>query len=165
MNANLPTVAAWSYGLAAIGYAAYWLYLVFASRGGVRSVAFLLAVGLTAVWALVASAFALTEAKLLYEGAALVDALRVGAWYGFLLLLTHPEVDGVPLRRPSWLVPVAAALVTMGVAVQAGVVLHPAFLPELLRLAIFDGIALSVLGLVLVEQLFRNAPEDERWSV
>ena len=168
MNANLPTIAAWSYALAGLGYAAYGLYLVFASRGGVRTFALALAVGLTAVWALVASAFALTQANLLYEAAALFDVLRVGAWYGFVLLLTQPartEADGAASRRPAWLVPMAVVLVAIGAAAQVAVALNPAFLPVLLRLVVFDGIALNVFGLVLVEQLFRNTPEDERWSI
>ena len=55
MNPNLPTVAAWSYGLAGPGYAAFALYLGFGWRGGVRGLALALAVGLTALWAFVDS--------------------------------------------------------------------------------------------------------------
>jgi len=168
MNANLPTVAAWSYGLAGTGYAAYALYLAFASRGGVRSLALALAVGLTALWAFVACAFALTQANPLYLSAAFIDVLRVGAWYGFLLLLTQPartEAEGPASRRPQWLVPLAAALVAIGAATPIALAFRPTFSGELVRLSIFDGIALNVLGLVLVEQLFRNTPEDERWNV
>ena len=168
MNANLPTVAAWSYGLAAIGYAAYALYLGFASRGGVRSVALALTVGLTALWAFISCAFALTEANALYQTAAFLDVLRIGAWFGFLLLLMQPEhteADAAGYRRPAWLVPVAAALVALGLGTQVATALRPTFLVELLRIVVFDSMALNVLGLVLVEQLFRNAPEDERWGV
>lgn len=168
MNANLPTVAAWSYGLAGAGYAAYGLYLAFASRGGMRSLALALAVGLTAVWAFVACAFAMTQVNGLYQAAALLDVLRLGAWFVFLLLLTHPmrtEAEGTASRRPPWLLPLAGALVGIGVAAQVALVFRPPFFAELLRLAIFNGIALNVLGLVLVEQLFRNTPEDERWNV
>jgi hypothetical protein len=50
----------------------------------------------------------------------------VGAWYGFLLLLTQPartEAEGPASRRPQWLVPLAAALVAIGAAtpIAAGV--------------------------------------------
>jgi putative PEP-CTERM system histidine kinase len=165
MNANLSTVALWGYGLAGTGYAVYGLYLIFASRG-LRSLALALAVGLTAAWAFVSCAFALTRANAVYQGAALLDVLRVCAWYAFLLLLTQPtrfEADGAASRRPQWLAPIAVVLVVLGAAAQIALALWPA--AELLRFAIFDGIALNVLGLVLVEQLFRNTPEDQRWNV
>jgi len=165
MNTYLPIVAAWSYGLAGIGYAAYGAYLGATSRGGVRSAALALAVGLTALWAFAACAFAITQANTLYEAAALLDVLRVGGWYGFLLLLLRAGVEALPGRRPTWLVPFSAALVAIGAATQIAAAFRPAFLPVLLRIAVFDGIALNVLGLVLVEQLFRNTPEDGRWNI
>ena len=86
MNANLPTVAAWSDGLAGTCYAVYALYLGFAWRGGVRGLALAVAVGLTAVWSFIAVAFAATQATALYEAGALADVLRMGAWFCFLLL-------------------------------------------------------------------------------
>ncbi len=45
MNPNLPTVAAWSYGLAGVGYTAFALYLGFGWRGGIRGLALTAAVG------------------------------------------------------------------------------------------------------------------------
>ncbi len=65
MNPNFTTVAAWSYGLAGFGYAAFALYLRFGLRGGLRGLALLCAVGLTAAWALLNLAFALTQAPVL----------------------------------------------------------------------------------------------------
>jgi len=168
MNANLPTVAAWSYGLAGVGYAVYALYLGAASRGGIRGLALTLAIGLTAAWAFVALAFALTQAPALYVAGGLADVLRMGAWYAFLLLLARQPQTGVGDAAPqryTWLTPVAIALVLIGVAAQLALALSVTFLGDASRLAVFDGIALNVFGLVLVEQLFRNTPEDARWNV
>jgi hypothetical protein len=61
----------------------------------------------------------------------------------------------------SWI----ASLSSLNVAAQLAVTLRIGFLGDPARLAIFDGIALNIFGLVLVEQLFRNTPEDARWNV
>ena len=83
----------------------------------------------------------------------MVDVLRIGAWYCFLLLLAQSATAGdattAALRRPTWLVPVAAALVVVGVAAQLAVMLRVGLLGDPVRLALFDGIALNVFGLVL----------------
>ena len=168
MNANVPTVAAWSYGLAGTGYAVYALYLAFGQRGGMRSIAFAIAVGLTALWAFVACAFTLMQATPLHDAASFFDVLRAGAWYGFLLLLVRPErydADSHTPRRPTWLIPVAVALVVLAAGTQLLTALRAPYLAELERLAVFERIALNVFGLVLVEQLFRNTSEGEDWAV
>ena len=69
-------MAAWCYGLAGTGYAAFALYLGFGWRGGMRGLALALAVGLTALWAFVDLAFALTQATPLFEVGAM--AAQVG---------------------------------------------------------------------------------------
>jgi putative PEP-CTERM system histidine kinase len=168
MNPNLPTVAAWSYGLAAAAYAAYALYLGFGWRGGVRGLALAAAVSITALWGLVDLVFALTQDSAFYETGAAIDVIRMGAWYAFLLLLAQSATAGTPdaaLRRPSWFIPLAAALVVIGVGAQLALAMRLAFPADALRLSLFDGIALNVFGLVLLEQVFRNTPEDARWNM
>jgi putative PEP-CTERM system histidine kinase len=168
MNPNLPTVAAWCYGLAGTGYAAFALYLGFGWRGGPRALALTLVVGLTALWAFIDLAFALTQVNALFGIGAMADVLRIGAWYGFLLLLARSAVGDAAapgLRRQGWLVPVSAALVVVGLAAHLAVMLRLGTFGDPVRLALFDGIALNVFGLVLVEQLFRNAPDDARWNM
>jgi len=168
MNPNLPTVAAWSYGLAAAGYAAYALYLGFGWRGGVRGLALASAVGVTALWGLVDLVFALTQDSAYYGAGAVIDVLRMGAWFCFLLLLgpsaTAGTSDAAP-RRANSFIPLAAALVVIGVGAQLAVAMRLVFPADALRLSIFDGIALNVFGLVLLEQVFRNTPEDARWNM
>ncbi len=171
MNPHFTTVAAWSYGLAGFGYAAFAMYLRFGLRGGLRGVALLAAVGLTAAWAFLDLAFALAQAPILFALGAVVDVLRVGAWFAFLLLLIDGRVgnssattDLAP-SRTTWLVPVAAALVVVGIVAQGSGVLGLRVFGDPGRLALFDSLALTVFGLILVEQLFRNVPDDARWSI
>jgi len=167
MNPNLMTVAAWSYGIAGFGYAVFAIYLGISWRGGPRGLALLIAVGLTAAWALFDLAFALTHAQALMTLGAVVDVLRIGAWYAFLLVLIErprTSANGENPQRVTWFVPTAAALVVLGLIAQASVALQFNALGDPGRLAVFDSLALAVFGLVLVEQLFRNVPEDARWS-
>lgn len=170
MSPYFTTVAAWSYGIAGVGYAAFALYLGFGLRGGTRGLALLAAAALTAVWAFLSMAFVLSHATVFFALGAVVDVLRVGAWFAFLLLLierggrgTAPQA--VDSSRTTWLLPVAAALVVLGIVAQGAAALGLNVFGDAARLALFDSIALAVFGLMLVEQLFRNAPEDARWSI
>ncbi len=207
MNTELATVAAWSYGLAGFGYAAFAVYLWFAWRGGLRGLALILATGLTAIWGLVALAFAWTEARSVLPFVSIADVVRVGGWYLFLLLLIErppasSPSDGEPIparavteplaagassgattaelpplasprmdpasggsRRLMWLVPVASALVVIGLLAQLASALRFTMFGDPGRLAAFDGLATSIFGLVLIEQLFRNVADDARWNI
>ena len=93
MNPNLTTVAAWSYGLAAVAYGALAIYLTPGSRGGSRRLALFVAVALTTAWALLNLAgvltpgpklAALTGNRLLYRGG-LPVALLAGGEVQFLV--------------------------------------------------------------------------------
>jgi putative PEP-CTERM system histidine kinase len=168
MNPNLTTVAAWSYGIAGFAYAAFTVYLGVGPRGGLRGLALTTAAGLTAAWALLELAFTVTQEPILFAFGNVVDVLRIGAWYAFLLMLNERPptgaVAGEP-RRTTWLVPMAAALVVLGLLAQASIALSLTAFGYPGRFVLFDGLALTVFGLVLLEQLFRNLPEDARWSI
>ena len=113
MNPNLTTVAAWSYALAGLGYAAFAIYLRPGTRDGLRGLALFVAVSLTAAWALFDLAFAVTQIPALLVSGSVADVLRMGAWYAFLLLLIerrHARAIAGDPQPAAWLVPVAAAL-------------------------------------------------------
>src|SRR6476619_5375975 len=141
MTPNLPTVAAWSYGLAAAGYAAHALYLGLGWRAGVPGLALASAVGVTALRGLVHLLFALTQDSAYYGAGAVIDVLRMGAWFCFLLLLgpsaTAGTSDAAP-RRANSFIPLAAALVVIGVGAQLAVAMRLVFPADPLRLSIFD---------------------------
>lgn len=167
MNPILTTVAAWSYGIAASAYAIFALYLMFGWRGGLRGGAMMVAVGLTAIWALVELAFALMEARSLLALGGIVDVLRVASWYAFLLLAIQRPRDASSDMdaRLSWLHPLAAVLVLSGLVAQLAFALQWNAIGDAGRLGVFGALVLSVFGLILVELLFRNVSEDARWSV
>lgn len=168
MAPDLQTISAWSYGLAGVGYALFALQLGLGWRGGVRGLALLAAVGLSAAWGLLTLAFALWQAAPALILAGVFDVLRSGAWYAFLLiLLLRPQggsaAGGAPLGRG--MVPLAALLTAAGLVSHALAAAGVELVGEPDRLTLFLALAMAVLGLVLVEQLFRNVPPDARWNV
>ena len=126
-------------------------------------VAILLAAVLTAAWAglsLVAS-----TAPVWWIWASVADICRYAAWFAFVVYLFRGSNEqGRAPDTPPWMLPLAVALPVLS-------------LLSLMFTAIWfkDGsdapvglfltlTLLAVLGLVLVEQLFRNLPEDALWS-
>jgi putative PEP-CTERM system histidine kinase len=98
------------------------------------------------------------------EGLALwLDGLRQLAWMAWLFVaLGLSHVGSGPWRGLRWVVP-SVCLLALGLWSSSewrwfGRAAH-AVAPA------YAGLALSILGLVLLEQLYRNAPEDRRWNV
>lgn len=161
---------AWSMGIAAASYLLYAAYLV--SLGHQwhqvpRSKAMLMAVLLTATWGGLGSLFAQTGNVFYLLWSALVDALRYGAWYVFLLLLLAPEGTTNYRKRPfgAWLIPLLWLVIVGGLVLHLG--LGYRLLPtELLaRATLFQALSMAVLGLMLIEQLLRNVSNDSLWNI
>ena len=58
-----------------------------------------------------------------------------------------------------------AALVALGVLAQLALALGLTAFGDPARLVVYERLALTVFGLVLVEQLYRNLPQDGRWNI
>ena len=167
IDSKVAMVSIWSYGLVSALAALVTLYLVSGWRVSGRNRAMCFAVGLTALWGAVALGFVFTGNLLFLASALLVDVLRFGGWYLFLLLLMRPEdaVDESSANRPSWLGKTAVLLVFIGFVSQLLTVLGINFAVPPARMALFASLAMSVFGLVLIEQLFRTVSPDFRWSI
>ena len=126
-----------------------------------------MAVLLTATWGGLGSLFAQTGNVFYLLWSALVDALRYGAWYVFLLLLLAPEGTTNYRKRPfgAWLIPLLWLVIVGGLVLHLG--LGYRLLPtELLaRATLFQALSMAVLGLMLIEQLFRNVSNDSLWNI
>ncbi len=124
-------------------------------------VAFVAALAGTSIWASIELASRLAPAALPTFVAAVADLLRYGLWYWLLLLLLPAASSGVPASGRSGLRHVAIGVVAFNALLLiAG---FSAFRDHAGRLNLFGNLALPVFGLVLIEQLFRNVPEDFRW--
>ena len=158
MSHTESNVFFWGEALAAAAYGLMLLRLLsqqrLRSEDGRIAATMVAAVVMTLVWS-GSSLLALTSHPAWWFAAQVADVLRYLCWGGFLALFLADE-KGRWRRR--WPVLAAAALVAAPVSVAlsnlAGGVAGQAFVMVLL----------SVGGLVLVEQLLRNLPEDSMWS-
>ncbi|MBK1612240.1 histidine kinase [Rubrivivax gelatinosus] len=124
---------------------------------------FLAALVATVVWALASFWQAAHPTLAGGYAAALLDLLRLGLWLRFMLALLEPAGRDTadPALRPLRSAAGLALLITLCTLVGIGLAREPA---ALLRLLFGGWLLIAVVGLVLVEQIFRNLPEDSRWN-
>lgn len=159
-------------GIAILGFTlaggAYTLLLMqlSASWRGRRPGGILLgAAGLTACWAFLA-AYEATNGALESGPLTLLDALRISAWILFLSVLLGFR----GYRYASWIngavwVAAGAAAVAFLAAVAHTLTGQPTVIPWMGSLAYPSLLTLGVVGLVLVEQLYRHCHQDRRWAL
>jgi putative PEP-CTERM system histidine kinase len=161
-------VAGFSYGVATI---AFLVLAVLLLRGGWRdrrhAAAFGAACLATAAWAACSASAALAESP----GLAMLDlpeTLRTACWLALLLMLAS---DGIRLR--AWLagvgllllLPLVLALV-LRLAEAGGQGDDPGLLAAVVPAArIVVRVALAVLGMLLVEHVYRSAQHGLRWGI
>ena len=167
------TLTAWSYGLVGLAYTAFVLRLLqlgYARSPREWSKTFLLAaIVLSALWGWFGLVLLFTGQRLYFSLSLLSDLLRYGAWCGFLLLFLRPTpANGVApanVETRRWMVYLTAALLAFGLVAQWLATFELTVLGDPSRLMLFTAMAMPVLALVLLEQVFRNATEDTRWNI
>ena len=169
MDITSASLIVWSFGLAAFGYLSLSIYLLSFGRewrASIRARRMVVAAVLSAVWASSSLLYALNGQALTLVTSSLADVVRYGAWYAFLVALLAPtgESDAKPLL-PFWLPTTCWLLVSTGVALQFSLTLGWLSPQDWLSTLILHGLSEAVIGLVLVEQLFRTVSEDSRWNI
>jgi putative PEP-CTERM system histidine kinase len=163
----LISITSFSYLIAALAFLTLSALLLTTWRGRAHGFALTLACALTGVSsALLAwQSFSAIPRSVLSDS---VEILRNGAWSAFLLILIghfHEDGSRLPYRiRPSLMLIGTAYLLLL-----AATALGQFDLAFLTQLGLMPGAAarvgVAVLGMLLVEQLYRNKPEAERWSI
>lgn len=168
MIAENSVLAAWSYGLALAVYLVFALHLFhqghFRQPGARAARALLAATLLCLTWALFGLGFSLSGHGVFLWGTQLVDVLRYGGWFAFLLFLQEPaglqpneEAAGSKLKLAATLLVAAGFLAHLAIPLE--------LMPGLPRLTLFVSLGMAVFALVLLEQLFRNVTTDSLWNV
>ena len=169
MNGVAATLTAWSYGLAALGYlgfAARLLQLRYLRRPLDPSRAWLfVAILFTAVWAGMIWAGQAARQGNLYLASELADVVRYAAWAMFLLVLLRDDGGRKLPKGLAWLGQLAGLLVLYVVLARLFFLFQVDALGDPKRLVLYGAMALPVLTLVLIEQLFANVTDDSRWNV
>jgi putative PEP-CTERM system histidine kinase len=166
---TLATAALWSYGLAAAAYLLFALRVALRWRRGPLAVFLVVATLATAGWALTCIALGQSQTLPISLAVSVAEALRLGAWLAFLgVLLTRASAveSSAPFTRTA---KGLAALIIAGliasVALSEGSPLSTPFSVSGTRLAYGLRVGLAIAGLVLIEQLYRRAHPQSRWSL
>ena len=154
------TIGTVSYGAAAVAFLFLSVLLVTSWRGRLPGLLLALASLGTAAWAAALAYLAARPNTIALLGEVL-EVLRNAAWFAFLVVLLGYSGKSVrPLR-----------LAALGIAVFCGAMLVAALYsgsvsaarPEMLSM--LGHVVLAVIGMVLVEQLFRNVHPQQRWGI
>ncbi|MES2322129.1 MAG: XrtA/PEP-CTERM system histidine kinase PrsK [Pseudomonadota bacterium] len=160
----LTNIATFSYSISALAYLFLCALLLTRWRGRIHGPALLGACTLTVVWSATLAAQAGGMAGAAW--AEFHEILRNGAWTVVLLsLLGHLPGRGRPLTRSTTFVAMLALYLVVLADKALGIV-WPALLADYTgTLNIMARIGMAVLGMLLVEQLYRNKPAHERWAI
>ena len=164
-NAGIATL---SYGFAALGFAAFATQLGLGWRGGMRGGWIMAAIVLSSCWALAEAIYAFTGNVAFGIGANLLDSFRICAWSGFLLsLLFYPVRRSSEGRRiaPLLIVTGLSMLVVVAVSCQLLPLFSAGVVGTTTRLSFLTSLAMTIVGLTLVEQTYRNSPTQARWGI
>ncbi len=170
MSSPDTSLISWSFALAALGYVLLAGYLVsFGSswRASLRARRIVIAAGLSVLWACLSWLAVWTPGPLPVIAASVLDVCRYGMWYAFLLALLSLPADGSAGKAAvaPWLPNLCWLLVGSGIVLQLGLLTGWIKPDEWQSGLVFLGLAEAVVGLILVEQLFRTVSEDSRWNI
>ena len=170
MDTESASLIAWSFGVAAGTYVLLAAFLLSFKRewhASLRARMMLIAVFCSAIWAGFSFLGASGSNPFLALSASLTDIFRHAAWYAFLILLLIPNAGKTPNKAllPGWLIPACWLTVLGGVVLQLSLFFGLLPADQWLRTALFHALAMPVLGLMLVEQLFRAISDDSAWNI
>jgi len=150
-----------SYGLAAVGFLILTLLLAVSWEGRAQGVRLVVACAVTAVWAGLLAAGS-GYVQLPTSTVLLAEFLRYGAWFIVLTGLTQGAGIAKGIGRFAHVIWAGSIVLLLAGPVLDGLGLQ---LPEPASVLGHAGLLLSLLGLVLLEQIYRNAREGGRFAL
>ncbi|MDR1063286.1 MAG: PEP-CTERM system histidine kinase PrsK [Azoarcus sp.] len=158
---TLMDLADWSYGLTVAVFVGFALYLYAAWRGALVGGLLLLTVVLSCGWAASSLWYAHSPSYGRYLWMSGLDVLCAAGWLGFLLILLRPLLCG------NWNRFLATSVGLLGVQAAGVIALGFGLTPDAraLKMNLGGSLATSILGLVLVEQLYRGIDRDMRLAL
>ncbi len=166
MNVLTSPLLAWGSGLVVLTYAVLVLRLL--GQGYFRrpvdkaGVAVFFAALLTLGWGVLG--LMAVRSPVWWTAAALADMGRYGAWFAFFVFLFRGARGRESVEMGGWLAPLAVALPVLSAITLLFSMVWARGDGQSPTLLFLTMMALPLFGLVLVEQLFRNLPEDALWN-
>jgi putative PEP-CTERM system histidine kinase len=165
MSSTLLLLATLGYGLATLSYLGLSGLIIASWKQRPHGRLLVLATGLSAVWGALS---ALTASGWIPPGLGLMAEVgRNGAWLALLLYILHLRLpQGTTLPAPLRLIRALSSVLIIGFFLDSVIsVISPA-VPGLPRWAGNLGLVLlTVMGLVLVEQVYRSTRPEDRWAI
>jgi putative PEP-CTERM system histidine kinase len=165
MRDTLLLLAAVGYGLATLAYLGLSGLIVASWRRRPQGRLLVLATGLSAAWGALSAliAWGVLPPRL---GLA-IEVARNGAWLALLLYILQLRLpSGASLSAPLRLIRILGGVLVIGLFLAS---LYPLIAPTQPVLARWAGnlglVLLTVMGLVLVEQVYRSTRPEERWAI
>ncbi len=158
--------AVWSYGFAALAFAAFAIQLSIGWKGGGRALLLLASVTLSVFWAGITTVFALEPSWPSWRLSHVLDVARLACAIAFLaVILLHARRAGDELRGRGWVV-YALILVPTVMVVLSGMPPPAVVVDGNAPTLIFGAhLALALVGVALAEQVYRHSPSTLRWNL
>lgn len=149
-----------SYAAAAAAFLFFSLLLMTSWRGRLQGIFLAVASLETAVWA-GTLAYQAAEPNVAMRSAEVLEVMRSAVWFAFLLLLLGYSRQAVRSLR------LAAAGLAAFCAIVLVITLDPGVTSSTDpgMFAVLSRLVLAIIGMVLVEQLFRNVHPQQRWGI
>ncbi len=165
MTVFLLLLAAIGYGLAALAYLGLSGLIVASWRRRPQGRLLVVATGISAVWGALTAMTALGVLPRHLTLAA--EIVRNGAWFALLFHILHLRLPaGTVLSMPLRLIRAVGALTLLSLLLAS---VFPDIISTQPLLARWAGnlglVLLTVMGLVLVEQVYRGARPEDRWGI
>jgi putative PEP-CTERM system histidine kinase len=162
-------IAAVSYGLATVAFALLTALFLASWRGKLQGALLATAAAVTTLWAGVCT-YAVVGGAVVPVGINALELARATLWLAFVfkLLQARAEQSGVGQKALFQRVFLGglAAVGLLFVLTLAFALAPPHLVPTWApRFTLFGHILLAVTGLVLIEQLYRNATDSQRWAL
>lgn len=160
----------YSYLSAAAGFTFLTVLLLFSWRSSFQGKLLTTVTAVTAIWAGIAAS--VTKENLFLQQDNLyqfMEVLRYLAWYVFLLKLLEPAARNNSGYRGylGWALPLSSGFVVLVLLGGQLIRYFPGFegMQQLLVLSLVAHVLLAIIGLLIVEQLFRNTSARHRWAI
>ncbi|MFV1974078.1 MAG: XrtA/PEP-CTERM system histidine kinase PrsK, partial [Thiohalobacterales bacterium] len=158
----------YSYLGAAIGFGFLAVLLLFSWRSNVQGRLLTAVVGISAIWAGLAAGWAIDGLawRWLYPA---FEILRAIAWYVLLLKLLEPAAEHNPSYRRflRWALPLSTGFAVLLLAGEwwSSTLALPDPASQSTTVLLTGHVLLAIIGLSIIEQLFRNTSARHLWSI
>ncbi len=145
---------------AAVAYGFFTVLLLFSWRGSVQGKLLTIVIAISTIWAALAAEIATEGADQVVAYQAF-EVMRYMAWYVFLLKLFDAAANqGSGYRKfVSWALPLTVGFAGLILVSEAFV------LPGLSVPGVTGHVVMALIGLAIIEQLFRNTSVRHRWAI